>query len=181
MVIEKGCDEVRTAATERGERDAAALLSRTWTRDGIRSAFPVDPIIIARDLNIEVLVSSDMRPNASGVLVMEMTNEELHTRIYLNSRDARVRQRFSCAHEIGHYMDRIARGEMVGRFVDWRDERSSTGTRPEEVYANSFAAALLMPADTVLAMRQDSHPVQMALFFDVSPEAMTNRLNALAA
>jgi Zn-dependent peptidase ImmA (M78 family) len=171
---------VRAVEAQRGEKDAADLLRRTWTRDGIPAAFPVDPIIIARDLEIEVRISR-MKPNASGALMMEMVNEELHAVIHLNSSDAPVRQRFTCAHELGHYVNRVNRGQFEGRVVDWRDQRSRTGTQPDEVHANAFAAALLMPADIVRGLAANSHTVQMALFFEVSVEAMDNRLRALDA
>jgi Zn-dependent peptidase ImmA (M78 family) len=58
------------------------------------------------------------------------------------------RQRFTCAHEIGHYLRRKRTGAR-GRFVDYRDTLAGLGTDVEEIYANQFAAALLMPAHLV--------------------------------
>ncbi len=161
----------------RAERDAEELLAKLWDQDDDGNpVLPVDPVVIARELGIEVYVA-DMKPDASGALYMDTGPDK--PRIYLNSSDAGVRQRFSCAHELGHYMDKIERGELYGRHIEWRNGHSSTGKRPDERYANAFAAALLMPADAVRRLRHTHHPVQMALEFDVSVEAMTLRLKNL--
>ena len=61
------------------------------------------------------------------------------------------RQRFTLAHELGHfychYKDSMGHVEHVdGDFrVHWRDQESSTGTNWKEIEANRFAAALLIP------------------------------------
>jgi Zn-dependent peptidase ImmA (M78 family) len=68
------------------------------------------------------------------------------------------RQRFTVAHELGHffchYSDRDKHVEHVdGDFrVSWRNAVSSQGVKWDEIEANRFAAALLMP-ETLL--RQD--------------------------
>lgn len=62
------------------------------------------------------------------------------------------RQRFTIAHEIGHFL--LHRGQNVyvdgrteaGLKISLRDEEASVGTNPEEIEANVFAAELLMPA-----------------------------------
>ena len=87
------------------------------------------------------------------------------------------RQRFTVAHELGHYLLRhhdnfhidvasaVAHGEAPN--YQWRDERA----------ANDFAAELLMPAPLVLAAaRELSAARDLAQRFEVSQEAMGFRL-----
>ncbi len=62
-----------------------------------------------------------------------------------------VRQRFTIAHELGHFFLHRASSTV---FVDaapifFRDESSSNGSQREEIEANAFAAELLMPEDAI--------------------------------
>jgi Zn-dependent peptidase ImmA (M78 family) len=153
---------------------ATDLLTRHWaTADGAYP-LPVDPIYLARQLGMEVYLSN-LDPDVSAVLVASPGQQ---TSIYLSQSDARVRQRFSCAHEIGHYLRRRASGQQQFGFIDRRDHFSSTGLDPEERWANQFAAALLMPVDLLQASPQRD-PHQLAPVYDVSPQAMTHRLTNL--
>jgi Zn-dependent peptidase ImmA (M78 family) len=64
--------------------------------------------------------------------------------------------------------------------VDYRDEKSSTGTIEEERFANSFAANLLMPKVAVEALYEKDTPAfRLAKRFGVSPEAMQYRIENL--
>jgi Zn-dependent peptidase ImmA (M78 family) len=82
----------------------------------------------------------------SGMLL----REPHRTVIIVNSDNARTRQRFTIAHELGHL--KLHKGDMYvdGRArVNFRDGLSSMATDREEIGANAFAAALLMPAPWV--------------------------------
>lgn len=83
---------------------------------------------------------------------------------------SRQRVRFTVAHEIGHWV--LAQGT-------WPIScQSAAGSRtPEERMADRFAAALLMPADAVIAawLRGEAFTA-LAARFDVSLEAMHWRL-----
>lgn len=69
---------------------------------------------------------------------------------------------------------------MAYGYVDKRDAHSSSGTQAEEVYANQFAAALLMPQDRVRSEHQQGGTAaSLALMFGVSAEAMGFRLRNL--
>jgi Zn-dependent peptidase ImmA (M78 family) len=153
---------------------AAALLTQHWVTPDGTYPLPVDSIYLARQLGMEVYLS-DLAPDVSAVLVAKTGQQ---TGIYLNHLDARVRQRDSCAHEIGHYLRRRASGQEQFGFIDRRDHFSSTGLDPEERWANQFAAALLMPAD-LIQMSPQRDPHQLAPVFDVSAQAMTHRLTNL--
>ncbi len=150
---------------------------------------PVDPEAVAKSLDLQV----DKRPlgDVSGLLI----TGEGRALICVNSvGETRQRQRFTIAHEIGHFYlgHQFETGEHVhvdrGNFISARSGRSSTGVDPKEVEANQFAAALLMPAPLVEAEAAklagdgpllDQHVAQLAKSFDVSEQAMTIRLSAL--
>lgn len=100
------------------------------------------------------------------------------------------RQRFTIAHEIGHLV--LHRNDVYVDTVHRRDERASLGTDDEEIEANQFAAALLMPISFLrrdlengLVNVGDVHSSDdqtlrdLAERYEVSPQAMTLRLKNL--
>lgn len=94
--------------------------------------------------------------------------------IVVNAAHSLVRQRFSCAHELGHLSDFMNRG--VRRSAD-RDHLASQGRDADEIYANKYAAALLMPKNDVARLfTQGLNTDQLASRFKVSSEAMQWRL-----
>ncbi len=109
--------------------------------------------------------------------------------IGVNSRHAPARQRFTIAHEIGHLRMHEGRPVFIDRLVRV-NARDGSSTK-EEVEANAFAAALLMPSAIVerefaeIVQRQgevehDRLLTELAERFQVSPEAMGYRLTNLA-
>jgi Zn-dependent peptidase ImmA (M78 family) len=100
--------------------------------------------------------------------------------ILLNAKDHPNRQRFTCAHELGHFVSRENAPEAY-EYVDLRDTIfSSAETNPEEVFANLFAANLLMPLSELRRLQKEkASPTEMALHFDVSQDAMHFRLENL--
>jgi len=64
------------------------------------------------------------------------------TTILVNDQDAKVRQRFTIAHELGHYFLHIKERDTDEPIISFRSDNS-----PREREANSFAAALLVPED----------------------------------
>ena len=159
---------------EDAARDAARLLAETWgtTPD---ETIPIDPIRIARRLGIRVF-NSELEPSVSAGIVKEPGQDP---RILLNREDSANRRRFSCAHELGHFVRRRENPDQY-EYVDYRDALSSSGVDPEEIYANEFAACLLMPeAEVRRLQRKGFTDLTMALRFDVSREAMQWRLRNL--
>ena len=65
--------------------------------------------------------------------------------IGVNSAHPRVRQRFTIAHELGHALLHDVQGLHLDQAFKFRDSRSAMAVDPEEMDANAFAAALLMP------------------------------------
>jgi Zn-dependent peptidase ImmA (M78 family) len=159
------------AGHKQAEKDAIELLDQSW--DG---TLPVDPVRIAKDLGVKVL-KAPLKKDVSGALVKK---EGRDPSILLNAEDGRARKRFTCAHELGHYIRRSSEPTPRYEYVDYRDKRSSTGTDEEERYANSFAASLLMPEVAVKAMHTPGMATfRLAKHFGVSVESMQHRLNNL--
>lgn len=157
------------------ERDAQEILSTHWVRDGA-IMIPVDPIAIARKLEMSVY-TADLADDVSGMLFMRAGSDP---EIYLSRTDNYRRQRFTCAHELGHWAKHVADGVESDKIVDHRGPLASTGDDPNERYANRFAAALLMPKDDVLRLQDKGYgPVALADVLRVSPEAASYRLQGM--
>ena len=92
--------------------------------------------------------------------------------IWLASEEAAVRQRFTIAHEIGHLL-------LHPLGVAYRD--TSFKGSPEELQANRFAAALLMPEWMIRPAVSITGPdvARLAAMFEVSESAMATRLDDL--
>jgi Zn-dependent peptidase ImmA (M78 family) len=152
-------------------RDAERLLEEAW--DGV--TLPIDPVRIAKKLGITVL-NVLLKENVSGALVKKSGRDPS---IVLNAEDSKNRKRFTCAHELGHFVKRFEEPDAY-EYVDYRNALSSTGLSEDERYANAFAASLLMPRDRVSELHDEGlGEVQMALRFGVSREAMQYRLSNL--
>ena len=95
----------------------------------------------------------------SGLIYRDDEDGETATIIGVNSSHAPTRRRFTVAHEIGHlvlgHLDASKTGELhIDRKFPFkaRNARSAQAVDPQEIEANAFAAALLMPAK---ALRED--------------------------
>ena len=162
----------------RPEKAAHDLLTTAWTKDADGGfVIPVDPISIAGKLGIKVF-TADLGDGVSGMLVKE---PRLDPKIYLRSTDSPNRQRFTCAHELGHL---AKRGAAIGEEDSWeyierRAILASQGIDDDEIFANQFGAALLMPPERVRELCVNLDPTSLAPRFGVSVEAMNYRLQNL--
>lgn len=145
---------------------------------------PVDVAQIARGLNIAVR-RTPSEDDLSGFLLRQSGQ----VIIGVNTLHHPNRQRFTIAHELGHFVlhqhDEVHIDRAV---VKLRDRASSKGEDPEEVEANGFAAELLMPEEfisedlarlTFTDLLDDRGMQQLAKRYQVSVQAMTNRLVSL--
>ncbi len=159
-----------TQVKREAEHDATKLLEAAWG-----STIPVDPVAIARDAGLRV-VEAELDENTLGALVKQPGHDPA---ILLNQNDSANRRRFTCAHELGHFVRRLEEEEQYAT-VDLRNGRSSTGEVTDEVYANEFAASLLMPSAAVHAFaREGLGDLEMAIRFKVSRQAIQFRLKNL--
>lgn len=157
---------------------AVQLRLKTIGEDGPTTP-PIDVMDIANRLGIKVEVTPKLRNNIDG-FILKKKDEDIPT-IYVNKNSSSVRQRFTVAHELGHYWKNhvIDKNSEYG-YVDFRNEQSSKGTNYDERWANSFAAELLMPAKflyIVWASNWSINKIKKSL--DVSDAALGNRLTNL--
>jgi Zn-dependent peptidase ImmA (M78 family) len=126
------------------ERKARKLLEANAIT---RAPVPVEELANALHIDVRYSAGSD---DVSGALIRNGDSVV----IAVNSAQHENRQRFTIAHELGHYL--LHKGTKL-HFdedfrIDYRDATSSDATKREEVEANGFAAALLMPE---LVLRRD--------------------------
>ena len=160
------------------ERRAERLLheSSAW-----RVPVPIERV--SDNLNLTTYASAQGE-GISGVLVVEGR----HGAVGYNPTHPLVRRRYTIAHEIGHYVlhvkDSAQQSLFVDRYVAYRDDQSSEGKDWQEVEANAFAAALLMPESLVrhqirrqgFDLDDEDDVASLAKNFRVSTSAMSYRL-----
>lgn len=147
---------------------------------------PVNVEKIAKNLDISI-VYQRTRNDLSGFLFRDYKKNEAI--IGVNKSHHQNRQRFTIAHEIGHFILHKYEGfhfdGIVGVSLKMRDENSSTGLIKEEREANFFASELLMPtnfiekdivkyADSDLLF--DNNLPKLAKKYEVSVRSLTFRL-----
>jgi len=152
-------------------RAAAAMLARHW--DG---KLPVDPRRIAEALGIRVVArggAADPDYAYSGYF----DNSSKPPVIEYNQSEAVVRQRFTIAHELGHY--------ALGHASSPRDTPANFSTKvadDAERRANRFAAELLIPAKELRILLRSGKLRNVAEFADAfwtSQLAITYRMQGL--
>lgn len=149
--------------------DPMKVIEQHWNS----SPVPIDTIIreIGLDLSYE-----PMADEISGYIERQGGSY----RIVVNSNHAQTRQRFTAAHELGHYIyHRDLLGDGVGDNRAYRTDgtdRPNPNIRPiHERQANSFAANVLMPRHRLTDVANQS-TAALAANFGVSQAAMKIRL-----
>jgi Zn-dependent peptidase ImmA (M78 family) len=163
---------------ENPEIAAKEVLTAVWSPTWEDMPYPIDPARVAERLGVKVYKAA-LNQTVSGMLVKQPARDP---EIFLNGSDSANRQRFSCAHELGHYVKRTSGpgSDDAMEYVDFRDPLSAHGLDPEEVWANQFAAALLMPRELVTRVHKELRSsAAMAGEFGVSTDAMNFRLDNL--
>lgn len=105
-----------------------------------------------------------------------MRRDQERADIFINGTEAHVRQRFTLAHEFGHY--------RLGHATVYDTAADIIGRDPQELQANAFAGEFLIPRAAVDAwLEREGDPkveletiVRMARHFGVSAEAAKIRL-----
>lgn len=106
---------------------------------------PVRVGALAARLGLKVVKSPSLRPTISG-LIRPSADAEAGFEILVNKFEPAERQRFTVAHEIGHFL--LHREDIGAGVVDSIMYRSGLSSR-KEVEANRIAAAIVMPAEAV--------------------------------
>lgn len=95
--------------------------------------------------------------------------------IYINNDDMRLRQVFTIAHEIGHWI--LHKGKIGRDYTYLPKGKSEFNDKPYEVDADYFAIALLMPRHLLKKYdRVKEHVTLLAKVFNVERTMMELRL-----
>lgn len=147
-----------------------------------RKQIPVDVEGLALALGIPVKKIA-FPPNISGAIKKIGPDKFM---IGVNAEHSETRQRFTIAHEIGHF---VLHRHLIGDGITDTTAYRSDGDSPnpnigakEETEANKFAANLLMPAESIIYLREAENlrsSTQLARRLEVSPAAMEIRLDPL--
>jgi Zn-dependent peptidase ImmA (M78 family) len=98
-------------------------------------------------------------------------------RILINAVESETRQRFTIAHELGHWVCQCLEGHTAPLYCRVEDVGVDLEAKALEREANVFAAELLMPAAPVqVAWAELEDPEAVAGRLDVSPSAVGWRL-----
>lgn len=142
-----------------------------------KNNFPIDPITIGRELGIKI-IDVKLPHNVSGAILKKKNQDPI---IMLPNNEFENRKRFSCAHEIGHYIFRLQRNRLEEAidFVDNTDDLYKTEHNEDELSANRFAKALLMPKDDIKKLHKKYDGYYLASYFGVSIDKINSRCDEL--
>lgn len=155
-------------------RESLDVVKKHWNTAPV----PVDTI--ASELGIPVS-RVNLAPDISGMIILNKVGPGYM--IVVNGTHSKTRQRFTVAHEIGHFIyHRELLGKGVGDTKAYRSEGTEVPnphiTAAQERQANTFAANLLMPNHLIASLqaRGIKGPKALAEALGVSEAAMRIKL-----
>ncbi|MGJ4788204.1 ImmA/IrrE family metallo-endopeptidase [Leptospira koniambonensis] len=168
----------------RGRRNPEKLADELLEKYALEP-YEVDLISLLKNEGID-LYRAELPADVSGILQVEGGK---YTVFIQNSHNSH-RQRFSIAHELGHFILHNPKSTHIDRKSFFRGPKAAEGLHNEEIEANRFAAALLMPRNWVykaidefvdefgedLIDTDEDIISLLADKFNVSPSAMSFRL-----
>jgi Zn-dependent peptidase ImmA (M78 family) len=154
---------------ERARKEAYRLLIKNYI-----SAPPIDLEELAESEGLHIAVASFKEKDISGLIDLE---KQL---ILVNLFDSSPRQRFTIAHELGHWVlhqDEIFKNKDI--VVLFRKNLSDEESDPLEQEANYFAANLLVPLMFLNELTLAKSNKELAEIFDVSESVIAIRRGSL--
>ncbi len=148
----------------------ATPAAKSVIREFQKSA-PVNVVSLAEKLGLSVW-EEEMSDDISGKIIKDPVNGgSAGYSVIVNEKHALVRQRFTVAHEIGHFL--LHRQEIGDGLTDDALYRSGLSTL-QEVQANKMAAEILMPFRLIEETMQSGVRTlgELAAKFQVSKQAM---------
>jgi Zn-dependent peptidase ImmA (M78 family) len=121
---------------------------------------PVEEIASRHQIKISRAPNNEL----SGMLI----RKNGRALIGVNDNEHPVRQRFTIAHELGHFFLHPNKDA----FIDYRDNKEEIMRTPREKQANMFAAALLMPRQMLL---KDFRPLVRGGFSEFELQALARK------
>jgi hypothetical protein len=156
------------------QRAVPQLVEDLLVKAGVTEApVPLEPIL--RELKIELAARKGQREDA---VIVPMTDPALGVpeawQVTYNPDRPESRRRFTIAHEVGHA---VLHGSPHGV----ASARGDGGNKTRERDADAFAAELLMPRKFMRSAVEEfgANAEALAVRFQVSAEAMSNRLSEL--
>ncbi|MBS1015692.1 ImmA/IrrE family metallo-endopeptidase [Acetobacter persici] len=126
---------------------AAEGRAEQWLKENCFVSAPIDPLKIAEILDISVLAKDDSEPGVSGML---LRHGDTFGIVYATHIDNLGFQRFSIAHELGHYLLPGHPDHLFGKGnAQHISHAGSISIDPYEQEADQFASALLMPTQII--------------------------------
>jgi Zn-dependent peptidase ImmA (M78 family) len=151
----------------------AEVLKIYWTGD-----IPVDVRAVADKIGIEVITTEELSQQGLSGKIEFKEQPRKNPVIYVNAQESEARQRFTIAHELGHYFC----GHSDSCREDPAFNLSPAVGLYEERQANEFAANLLMPKialEYLIYEKKEFNIENLAAIFEVSPLAIHFRLKNL--
>ena len=164
------------------------------TRQLLKDHRVAKPAVNVHELATKLGIEIKAQPPADTGVSEALLRDGKRVIIGVNPGHSVARQRFTIAHELGHFAlhDHSLRvdhgfsetfGQPRLRARAFRNEASSLAVDPNEIEANRFAAALLMPIDFLeRSLKKRAQPLresdihELAEQYEVSTQAMTFRL-----
>lgn len=151
------------------------------------NSIPVNIEKIVKEHGIEI-INDNLGENTTGLLAID--GSKIIIGVDKIQNNGPKRKRFTIAHEFGHY---ILHRNHSNFFIDshfkvmFRDQTSSKGIDVNEIQANAFAAAILMPRNLIVSkikeldldLSDDNSIKKIADEFGVSLTAMSYRISNL--
>ncbi|MCL2573717.1 MAG: ImmA/IrrE family metallo-endopeptidase [Defluviitaleaceae bacterium] len=171
-----------------GVKEAKKLYERLFDADRViwTGQYVTDLEKVLDDLDIGVIradfskefnnIDRIRNNNVSGFL---FKNKGKHT-IFMNTNtsESAKRQRFTLAHEIGHFC--LGHSEDNDTYFRPRDINSSSGKDEYEVSANAFAAELLVPEKLIKNLYEVGQSTKLlSEIFNVSEDVIKHRIKNL--
>jgi Zn-dependent peptidase ImmA (M78 family) len=142
-------------------------------KERLETETPLNLESLIRDLGLELQKTNDLPRDCVGKI--EYLPDTGIYRISVSRSDHYFRQRFTMAHELGHYI--LHRHRMVNNVIEDTAMYRSNLSDALEREANQFAASLLMPLEQVKRDHDEIKDVNvLANKWQVSPAAMRIRL-----
>ena len=140
---------------------------------------PVDVVKIAKSYGINVYVA-ELNNEISGAI--RYNSEADNFEILVNKNNAETRQRFTIAHELGHYFfhrDMLKSSDVHIDTLYRATTQTNTNTKEQEKEVDYFAGALLMNRMAIEKLIDNYSVADLAELFKVSSSAMVVRLDIL--
>lgn len=153
------------------KKAAYQLLDSVWRGRG----FPIDPKAIAAAMGVVVL-EADLPDNILGGLIKDSGKDAV---VMLNQCDSMEHKRFTCAQKLGYFTEKKQQHAECYKYVEFR-VRHGADNGDQEIFADAFAASLLMPDLAVRQLARKGMALKgMAQHFGVSTDALEYRLKQL--